>query len=479
MNRRRPDHAKLSRFATVPPLLLAAVLAAVATGVRAERETTPARAENLKRVEAALATRQAGAAGKDHLLVRRGLVADRTTRSVMLDAEATGLKAREIVEFPIISENSGHDYEALLMAFAKPSDIVAALEFVGVPRGRPATPEKLALWPKGERVRVTVEFPDGSRKPIEDLILDLRDGEKPLPSLGFIHAGSVWTDRDGQPHCAADDGGPGSVASSYNEPTTVLDMPRLAQQGEVYERFIANPATVLPKDQFVALWLSPEPRPAEHPQRVTELTLAIQCPEGMTEIAAAQFRLFETRQGGDSATAQPLADALRSCKAYLPDRDPYVTLDWGDALSLRAAVDLAGVLGVLDNEDGLRIEPPKAGQLYYKAYTPRAEWRDRAQRATQPCELRFARKDDGAVAATLVRIEELWDANPDNLRPDLKVHEQPIAGPEALPAALAATNVELPVLLLFAPGDLTLGAVMPYVRAVQATHANIHVFVEP
>jgi hypothetical protein len=446
---------------------------------RAERESTPARAENVKRVEALLAKRQARANEADHLFVRRGLVADRTTRTVMLDAEATGLKARDIVEFPIIAESSGHDYEALLMAFAKPSEIVAALEFIGVPRGRPATPEALALWPKGERVRVSVEFPDGQRRPIEELILDVRNDSQPLPVLGFIHAGSTWTVRDGQPHCAADDVGPGSVASSYNESTTVLDMPRLAQQGEVYERFVANPSALLEKDAFVTLWISPEPRPVDHPKRVMDLTLVVTSPEGAMEIAAARFTLLGAGQGADSATGQPLADVLRTLRAFLPDRDPYVTLDLGDSLSVRAATDLASVLAVLDNEDGMRIEPPKAGQLYYKAFAPRAEWRDRAQRVTQPCELRFARGTDGKPTATLVRIEEIWSENPDNLRPDLKVHEQPIADPGALPAALVATKVELPVLLVFASGDMTLGALRPYLRAVQTTHPNVHVFAEP
>lgn len=457
--------------------LLSLAILAVAT-VRAEREMNPAREGNLKRVVASLASRQAEAVGKDHLFVRRGILADRAARKVVLDAEATGLKAREIVEFPIIAENSGHDYEALFLAFAKPSDVVAALEFVGVPRGRPTTPDALAMWPKGERVRIAVVFPDGTRRPIEELILDVRNESRPLPVQGFIHAGSVWTDRDGQPHCAADDSGPGSIASSYNEATTVLDMPRLAQQGEVYERFVANPETLLPKDQFVALELTPEPRPAAHPKRVVDLTLAISSPTDAKEIAAAQFRLAEAGQGGDSATPQPMADALRAIRAYLPDRDPYVTLDLDDGLAVRAAADLAGVLGVLDNEDGLRIEPPAKGQLYYKAFAPRAEWRDRAQRMTQPCELRFARNAEGAIAATLVRIEEVWSQNPDNLRPDLKVHEGPVANAAALPAALAAAKVELPVLLVFAPGDATLGEVMPYIRAVQATHPNVHVFVE-
>lgn len=450
---------------------------ACALTLRAEPEVSPERAANLQRVEAAWAQRQA-AASEDRF-VRRGVVADRKARTVVLDAEATGLEARGIVEFPIISENSAHDYEALFIAFAKPSDISAAIEFIGVPRGRPVQPAALAFWPKGERVRISVGLPDDPAVPIETLILDAAQENKPLPTRGFIHSGSTWAEADGQRSFAADGDGPGALAASYNEPTTVLDMPRQAQQGEVYERFVANPETLFQKGAFVRIEIVPEPRPEAYPRRVTDLVLAARAPEGAPEIGAARLRLTEAGQGPDTAPELPLADALRACRAYLPDRDPYVTLDLDDSLSIQAAEDLARVLGALDNEDGLRLEPPKPGQLYYKAFLPQGAWRDRAERPTQPCELRFARGADGKGTATLVRIEEVWSEKPDNWRPDLKVQEVPVPGPDALPALLAASDYKQPVLLVFAPGSLTLGDVMPYLRAVQATHTSLHVFVEP
>ena len=442
----------------------------------AEDQPSERHLANLKRVEELLKQRQEKTA--PHEFVRRGVLADRQKRSVRVDAEATGLKEKEIAEFAIITEHSSHDYEGLVSSFAKPSDIVAAVEFIGMPRGRPLTATKMARWPKGERVRVSVELPDGTRRPIEEFIIDLQMDGRTLPVEGFIFAGAAWEERDGKQHCLTDDMGPGSILSMYNEPTTVFDVPRLAEQGEVYERYLANPAALLEKEQMVTLWITPEPRPAEHPKRVVDLTLSIASPTGAPEIAATQFRLAEAGQSADTAPAQTLLEVLKSCRSYLPERDPYVTLDWNDSVSLQAAVDLCAVLQTLDNAAGIRIEPPKAGQLYYRAFVPRADWRDRAMRMTQPCELRFTKAADGKVATTLVRIEENWDNNPENLRPDLKVHETAVASLEEFPEALAAQKVEWPVLLVFAPGDLSLEAIMPYLRSVQTTHPNIYVFLE-
>ncbi len=454
------------------------IIAACTTAVQAEPELSPERAANLLRVETAHVERRSRAS--DDLFVRRGVVADRVARKVTLEAEATGLEGGGIVEFPIIAENSGHGYEALFVAFAKPSDVSAAIEFIGVPRGRPARPSDLSFWPKGERVEVSVAREGEPLRRLEELILDVRaKGSPALPGTGFIHAGSLRLERDGLPFFAADGDGPGSIASSYNEPTTVLDLPHQAQQGEVYERFVANPETLFRKGEFASIEISPEPRPDGHPLRVVDLTLAVSAPAGALEVSAVTLRILEAGQSPDSARALPVADALRVCRGYLPERDPYATLDWNDSISLRAATDLARVFHALDNADGLRMEAPRPGQLYYKAFLPHDAWRVRADRPTQPCELRFTRAEGSdAATATLVRIEEIWGENPENWRPDLKVREISLSGPASLPEALAATEVTLPVLLVFAPGDLTLGELMPYTRAVQTTHPNLHVFVE-
>ena len=61
-----------------------------------------------------------------------------------------------LAEFFIIGEQSGHGYEAVAVSFASAADIVDGLVFIGMERGRPVDFEKLCLWPKGERVKVSV-----------------------------------------------------------------------------------------------------------------------------------------------------------------------------------------------------------------------------------------------------------------------------------------------------------------------------------
>lgn len=464
------------RFYYVSCLLLALTIGVAAI---AEDELSAARKANLERVTEALRERRAAAEGAEHLFARRGLLADRRERKVIIDAEATGLEAGGVVEFPIIAEHSAHDYEALFISFAKPSDIRAALEFIGIPAGRGVSFKNHVFWPRGERVMVSVELPDGKALPIENMILDERkEGTPPMPAVGFIHAGSQLAREGDKVVLAADQEGPGSIASSYNEPTTLLDMPHQAMQGDVYERFIANPRTLVEKEAFVRITLTPEKRPDKYPERVVELALQASLPPGAAGLSGAVFKLYP--RGADSAKVEEiaLADALKQCRAMLPERDPYVMPDLDESLDVRTAKDLAALLLTLDNPGGIRVDSPKDGQVYYKAFLPDEAWRPRENRPTQPSELRFEEAGDGEVRATLVRIEEIWNEEPDNWRPTLKTYEKILDSPRELPELLEGTGAALPVLFVFATGDTRLGHIMPYLRGVLSTHPNIHIFIE-
>ena len=67
--------------------------------------------------------------------------------------------------------------------------------------------------------------------------------------------------------CAADVYGPNTIASTYNEPATLLDLPRQAAQGDVYSFQFPNPEYALPSNTLVekahlpvgmsAFWLQP------------------------------------------------------------------------------------------------------------------------------------------------------------------------------------------------------------------------------
>ena len=196
--------------------------------------------------------------GNGATLTLPGLVANRQEHWVRVSATATGLQESSPVEFLLIGPNSGKDYEALATSLAKPSDIHKALVFIGMQPGTPASQYECRFWPKGERVRITVEWKDGAAVPAqgsnaaanvsittggvrrisgESLVFDKRAG-KQLPQDGFVFVGSAWEKSREQPAqtvYAADTFDPCSIVSLYNEKGTVFDVPRQAPQGRVYD----------------------------------------------------------------------------------------------------------------------------------------------------------------------------------------------------------------------------------------------------
>lgn len=451
--------------------LLSALLFITLSSVMAD-DLDPAQKANRETVAKELDARKAMFQADSRKLVLPGLLADADARTIELAVEATGISKNAIVEFFLIGEGSGHDYESLFTSLATAKDLDAALKFVGMKPGRNAFAMPLSFWPRGERVRAALKLADGSERALESMVFDkgVETAGSTLPETGFVYCGSGES-RIEKGQLAADFDGPCSILSTYNEPTTLLDVPRRASQNEVYEQFLANPDASMKKFSLHRLVLRPEARATEQGPRVRDFayTIGADGNGGLT---------FQEANAVDAAP-MPLGDTAKlveKLKAFAKDHDAFVTLDWTDAVPCGAAADFAKLLSVIDAEDCIRVEAPKDGQLYYRAFLPQTEWRDRAERPTQPCELRFAKAEDGTFAATLVTIQEIWPEDGESLKPELKATETPVPSVEAFPG-LAAAN-EIPALLVFAPADATLGQVMPYVRAVQATKPNVYIFVE-
>ena len=185
----------------------------------------PARSAEAKaKYEASLAASK----GKPDLLVLPGLVADRKARTVEVLVETTGLRADGVAEFLLVGHESSRGYEALLWSYAKPGDVHSALKFIGLKPGTPRNPVVPSLSLGGDRVTLTVRDEKGKSVPIERLILD-RQTEKTLPEEGFVFSGSLMLPQTGTNKAArfvADVDELRSVASIYNEPTAILDVPR-------------------------------------------------------------------------------------------------------------------------------------------------------------------------------------------------------------------------------------------------------------
>jgi hypothetical protein len=171
---------------------------------------------------------------QSNLFIRPGLIADRTGQIVRITATTTSLKANDPVEFPLITRDSGKDYEALAVSQASALDIHESLRFIGLEPGRGVDPTQLRFWPKGDRVKMVFHVAD-TRAPsgpilplrVEHLIQDTRTG-KTLPETGLVFTGSEWVPAGDQPTgkvYAADAFGPGSIASvSWMSPASLRSM---------------------------------------------------------------------------------------------------------------------------------------------------------------------------------------------------------------------------------------------------------------
>jgi hypothetical protein len=433
-------------FRCVVPSLALGLLAAVRPVRAGEDEAAGRRAVNQREVAARLEHWQTQAATRPELWRRPGVLADRRAHTVRFLAEATGLGAGQIVEFFLISEQSGHDYEALAVSLARPGDLFEALEWIGLPAGRAVDPDAFFFWPKGERVLASVAPVDGSRPPqrLEDLVVDTQ-GDMPLPRSGLVFVGGPVhrPDGDGADRrvFGIDVMSPGSVASTYNEAFTLLDVPRAAPQNVVYTRFVSAPEAVFTAGELLEVTLVPEPR--ETPRVLDGL----------------------------------LVDALlRQLDAWVSaNRDPYVTLATDAGLRLDQARNVARILASVEGDRGIRVEGPPPGTLYYKAYLPEERNRDRDARLMQPWELHLRRAASNAVAAVAVEIEQHWPD--DAMRPELTVTEHPLLGPGDLQRLVQAGGSDLPVLLVFADGGLLVGDMMPFVAPLLGSHPTVHVFI--
>lgn len=425
--------------------------------------------------------------GRPDMLVRPGLLANRAERWIRLTAEATALAPTDPVEFFLIAESSGHGYESAAIAFAKPSDVHDALEFIGVPAGRPASTRALRLWPKGERVLMTFEWDmptgAGDAKPVhqqvraERLIVS-RDFGGPLPETGLAFVGSSRVASPENPTgtaYAADAWEPNSIAANYNESTTVLDVPRQAEKGAVYGSQTMNPDFRFERGQRIEVRIVPE-YPAGR-RRVMDLDLSANAPPATATIALADARFDLDEPGATNALRRArLADVLAFLsQAVDAGRDPFVTLRPSPYLPLRAVSELCRVLAAAEGERGIRIEPPPTGQPYFRAFLPPEKFRERANRPIQPWEL-ILETTSGGVTGRLNRIEEKWA--PDADQPSLDVRVFDASTPQAVRRTLTDQQGP-PIVLIFAPDAMTYGTLLTFLSPILDTHPTVYVFLPP
>ena len=413
------------------------------------------------RMAAAFPAMKAEHADTNRWFVAPGVLADREERTVRVEAMTTGVRPGAIAEFLLICFPSRHEYESLFETAAFAADIARAFEFIGVPPGRTVDYPSFRFWPAGELVRADVSVAGGPEVPAEGFLMESSTREPRTPE-GFLWIGGEWT--EGGVSNAVDFSGPGSVIPSYNEKITLFDVPRRARQTEVYQSCLAGtnaPERAWDPAVFV---FRPEERPSDAPRRVRDVAL---------RLSPGGFSI-------DGADPVPPAEALKALRAIRTERaqDAYVSFSWDDASPVAELRAVAQLLMMVDKEEtGIRVDRPPEGFPFYQAFLPQDAWRDRSARFAQPCELHIARGEDGAPAATLVAISEIW--KDDSLKPDLDAKELPVSGPDDFRAKLAEkAPADMKALLVFVPGDLAYRELRPYIDAVRATHPLVQIFAD-
>ena len=160
-----------------------------------------------------------------------GVIADRGAKTVTILSVATGIAADAPLEFFVAPIDSGKDYEALCVTPAKPSDVDAALRFIGLTPGEPIDPAKNRFWAKGPRLKVGYVV-DG--KPVTGAVIVDVQTHRPVPAELLFAGSYTRTDPQGEKHYAADAIDARPLAPDYEDPAAVLAVPRRAPQGVVY-----------------------------------------------------------------------------------------------------------------------------------------------------------------------------------------------------------------------------------------------------
>ena len=447
--------------------------------------------QNKQRAASAYELNRKKFASDTNVLVRPGLVADKKARRVEVMVERTALGLNAPCEYTVIDETSDHGYEALLLSFAKPSDVHRALQFIGTEPGESFDPGSLRHWPKGESFILSIVRTNEPPLRLEQLLVDRRTG-KTLREDGFMFTGSRMLSAPDDPRkkiYAADEYQPKSIVALFNSTYSMLEVPYSAAKEAVYQNTAINPEHPLPEGALLTLVI--EPANKDGSKRVKNLVLHIEAAKTPTNQPATEVdRLASLRpQLKDAGAVLNRDETLISVIQTLAvlDRkkhDYFLSLSFGDNVELGQAQALARILSTIDREQGIRIEPPPGGQLYYRAFTPDRELLDREARLFHPWELALSEKD-GQVSGKLLLVQSVWKTNAS--RSELQFTELPVSGPKSLRKELDAEaerarksgqRAKAPIIMVFAPPTVGIGQLTKFLAPVLGTHKVIHVYVD-
>lgn len=404
----------------------------------------------------------------DDFLSLKGVVADRKKMEVRLLAEAVGHDTGTTTEFMLVGPHSDRAYESVGVTVSSPSDIVRAVEFLGIKRGSCIDAGNFKFVACGERFRLFVRRLDGGDSKEVAFASYLKESmpDDPLyPQDGFVFAGGVWEQKDGESRCLTDTVPPCSVISLYNE-LSIFDMPQQAGQSAVYGRLSVKEA--LPYGALLEIIA----RPVSKESTVLPVSISVQ-PSG--EGFALHIQCEKLKVSLKESVKESV-DWLKSQSDA--GKDLFVTLKFDEDLNVGQAHDVAALFEILSG-GGVKLYGKESDGVYYKAFLPQESWREREGRTPQPFEVHVSRDENGALIKKLVFIEEDWNVK--GLDPKITPREYPFekwSDLEPLVIKAGGEDNKVAVLFFFVPGDMKIGEFMPGVNALSKRLPLVHIFTE-
>ncbi len=401
-------------------------------------------------------------AGNPDVMVLDSLMADRKKKIVEIYACSTSIAATDPVEFFITPANSGKDYESLTITWAKPSDIHKALEFIGLKPGHPINFNTNHHWSRGPRVVMKMVR---NNQPVraEQMVVDT-ETTKPLALTGLIFAGSfTHTDEDGKTHYAADMVDSKAIAPNYNDPVAVLDMPRRLSQAEMYGFQKPNPDHMVKIGTLTTVTL--EPGVDADAIQSRDLKIEMSLTDGKPT-----YVLHDADKPAAAVGALP---HLVESVSKLADgkTDLFTTVSIAPDVPVNDVRKLYALLMTLEQDRGVKIDPPADAELFHRAFFPQESWRNRVDRLGEPWEL-FLTRTDGKIVAKLERQVEVYEA-------DKKIELQKFDAktPDEFVKAVNDNQSQWSkAIFIYPPADLTYGELMSWARPVLATYPRVFVF---
>lgn len=404
----------------------------------------------------------------DDFLSLRGVVADKKKMEVRLLAEAVGHGKGTTTEFMLVGAYSDRAYESVAVTVASPADIVRAVEFLGVKRGRCVDAERFQFVPYGERFDFFTRRLDSDNpreRAFSSLVQESVPADPLYPEEGFVFAGGEWKMKEGRLVSVTSTVPPCSVVSLYNE-FSIFDMPRQAGQSAVYGRLSIK--TKLP---YGAL-LEVVARPVSRESTLMPLDITV-LPDDQSFALSTELRGKKINHG------QAVKDTITWLRSQSDAGfDLFVTLKFDSELTLRQARDAAQLFEIL-SRGGIQLYGKGGNGVYYKAFLPQDEWRQREGRNPQPFEVHIARDQSGTIKKRLVFIEEDWSV--EGLDPKLIPREYPFEKWSELTSLVRKAGGEdnkVGVLFFFAPEETRLCEFIPGINALSGRLPLVHVFSE-